>query len=82
MRVWYNKQYSGRLVDNEVTGMFGGGDPNALFDMIEKNKKKTAEAAEAAAAATTAGVAGGADEEEEEEDGGGSDGPGSEKEEL
>lgn len=59
-------QFSGKVVEpaNAETSMFGS-DANALFDVIEKNKKKAAEAAAAAAALS----AGDGDEGEEEGEG-------------
>lgn len=56
-------QYSGKVVEpaGAETSMFGS-DANALFDVIEKNKKKAAEVA----AAATATAAGDGDEDGEE----------------
>ncbi|CAB1107085.1 unnamed protein product [Ectocarpus sp. CCAP 1310/34] len=52
VKVEMEENFSGKVVEpvGAATSMFGG-DANALFDVIEKNKKKAAEAAAAAAAA-------------------------------
>jgi len=61
------RQFSGKVVEQAgaETSLFGS-DANALFDVIEKNKKKAAEAAAALAA--------------DDEDGDGEDGEGAEGE--
>ncbi|CAM9769356.1 unnamed protein product [Ectocarpus fasciculatus] len=52
VKVEMEENFSGKVVEpaGAATSMFGS-DANALFDVIEKNKKKAAEAAAAAAAA-------------------------------
>lgn len=65
------EKYSGKVVEpaGAASSMFGS-DSNALFDVIEKNKKRAAEAEAAAAAALGGGDADGDGEEEEGEEGG------------
>lgn len=65
-------QYSGKVVEpaGAETSMFGS-DANALFDVIEKNKRKAEEAAAAADAAALA-----ADGDSDDDEVGGVDGNG------
>ncbi|CBN74766.1 expressed unknown protein [Ectocarpus siliculosus] len=70
VKVEMEENFSGKVVEpaGAATSMFGS-DANALFDVIEKNKKKAAEAAAAAAAAAADGN-GDDDGDEEGADGG------------
>ncbi|CAN0482223.1 unnamed protein product [Ectocarpus sp. 12 AP-2014] len=72
VKVEMEENFSGKVVEpaGAATSMFGS-DANALFDVIEKNKKKAAEAAaDAAAAAAAANGNGDDDGDEEGADGG------------
>ncbi|CAM9142412.1 unnamed protein product [Laminaria digitata] len=62
------ENFSGKVVEpaGPTTSMFGS-DANALFDVIEKNKKKAAAAAAEAASADGADAEEGEEEEEREE---------------
>lgn len=75
------ENFSGKVVEpaGPTTSMFGS-DANALFDVIEKNKKKAAAAAAEAASADGADADEGEEEEEREEgESGGASGESGEK---
>ncbi|CAM9783845.1 unnamed protein product [Ectocarpus sp. 4 AP-2014] len=71
VKVEMEENFSGKVVEpaGAATSMFGS-DANALFDVIEKNKKKAAETAAAVAAAAAAADGNGDDGDEEGADGG------------